>query len=52
MEKALYAAANYVEPEHLHDFTLMHEYPLTKNMLAVSHIWKNPQNQELYIASK
>ncbi len=52
MEKALYTTTSHIEPEHLHDFSLIREYPLTKELLALSHIRENPKNQEIFIASK
>ena len=39
--------------EHLHyDWTLLREYPLSQNLLALSHVWKSPDGQEYVIAAK
>jgi P-type Ca2+ transporter type 2C len=39
--------------EHLHDdWTLVHEYPLSKKMLALSHVWKSPDGKDYIIAAK
>gem|GEM_PF-1384742 len=51
MEKALIATGKHIDPEHIHDFTLIQEYPLTKELLALSHVWKQPDGQHS-IASK
>jgi len=41
------------EPEHLHDDWLMvHEYPLSSTMLAMSHVWRAPIKREYVIAAK
>ncbi|EKD24851.1 MAG: hypothetical protein ACD_80C00146G0006 [uncultured bacterium (gcode 4)] len=52
MEKALEKLGHKIDSEHIHDFTLIQEYPLTKDLLALSHVWKQPQNWHLTIASK
>lgn len=44
MEKALEKLGHKIDSEHIHDFTLIQEYPLTKDLLALSHVWKQPQN--------
>lgn len=39
--------------EHLHDdWTLIQEYPLTGNLLAMSRVWKSSGNNDYVIASK
>jgi len=39
--------------EHLHDnWTLVQEYPLSQNLLAMSHVWKSPDSKNYIIASK
>lgn len=55
MEKALrqlgiYSLAN---TEHLHDdWTLVHEYPLANDLLALSQVWKSPDGIDYVIANK
>jgi Ca2+-transporting ATPase len=55
MEKAIkqmgeeYLAAT----EHLHqDWMLLHEYPLSKSLLAMSQVWKSPDGRDYVIAAK
>jgi Ca2+-transporting ATPase len=39
--------------EHLHEtWELIQEYPLSKNLLALSHVWKSHKGDEYVIASK
>jgi len=38
--------------EKYNDFDLVKEYPLSKKMLALSHVWKSKHADELVIASK
>jgi Ca2+-transporting ATPase len=39
--------------EHLHyDWNLLREYPLSQNLLALSHVWKSPSGREYVIAAK
>jgi Ca2+-transporting ATPase len=39
--------------EHIHDdWTLVHEYPLSNSLLALSHVWKSPKGDEYVIAAK
>ena len=39
--------------EHLHyDWSLLREYPLSQNLLALSHVWKSPDGREYVIAAK
>jgi len=55
MEKALRQLGIYSlsNTEHLHDdWTLVHEYPLSQSLLALSHVWKSPDGADYVIASK
>jgi len=55
MEKALKELGNEAlsNTEHLHDnWTLLQEYPLSQNLLAMSHVWKSPDSKNYIIASK
>jgi Ca2+-transporting ATPase len=55
MEKALRQLGIYSlsNTEHLHDdWTLVHEYPLSQELLALSHVWKSPDGADYVIASK
>lgn len=39
--------------EHLHeDWQLVHEYPLSQELLAMSHVWKSPDGEDYIIAAK
>ncbi|MCX6832622.1 MAG: cation-translocating P-type ATPase, partial [candidate division Zixibacteria bacterium] len=39
--------------EHLHgDWQLVQEYPLSKNLLALSHVWQSPEGTDFVIAAK
>jgi Ca2+-transporting ATPase len=39
--------------EHLHnDWNLIKEYPLSKELLALSHVWQMPDKKDLTIAAK
>jgi Ca2+-transporting ATPase len=39
--------------EHLHnDWSLVQEYPLSKNLLAMSRVWKSPDSKSYVIAAK
>ena len=41
------------DTEHLHhDWTLLREYPLSRELLALSHVWKSPTGGEHVIAAK
>ncbi len=41
------------DTEHLHnDWTLEREYPLSAELLALSHVWRSPDGQEYVIAAK
>ena len=55
MEKSIKEAGdNYLtETEHLHkDWLLVHEYPLSKELLSLSRVWKSSENQHFTIAAK
>ena len=39
--------------EHIHDhWELVKEYPLSKQLLALSHVWTSPDKQQFVIAAK
>ena len=48
------SASGYLaRTEHLHDnWTLVHEYPLSPGLLALSHVWKSPDGRDYVIAAK
>ena len=55
MEAAIVAAGQRLlaDTEHLHaDWTLVDDYPLSSEMLAMSRVWQSPDRQERLIASK
>ena len=55
MEKAIKETGdNYLtETEHLHkDWDLVHEYPLSKELLSLSRVWKSSEREEYIIAAK
>ncbi|MBN1367722.1 MAG: cation-translocating P-type ATPase [Dehalococcoidales bacterium] len=55
MEKALKELGDRYQSltEHLHsDWGLMREYPLSKQLLALSRVWKSPTREEYIIAAK
>jgi Ca2+-transporting ATPase len=55
MEKALSEIGKQAlsETEHLHEnWTLVQEYPLSQNLLAMSRVWKSPDNMNYVIAAK
>ena len=55
MEKALKQLAEYTlsNTEHLHhNWTLVREYPLSREILALSHVWKSPDGKDYTIAAK
>jgi P-type Ca2+ transporter type 2C len=54
MEKALHelGTTHLAGTEHLHDWHLVQEYPLSPELLALSHVWQSPDGQEVMIASK
>jgi Ca2+-transporting ATPase len=55
MEKAITELGEFklANTEHLHtNWKLIHQYPLSKNLLAMSHVWNSPDGKEYLIASK
>lgn len=55
MEKALrqLGEKTLANTEHLHkNWTLVQEYPLSQNLLAMSHVWQSPDGQDYIIAAK
>ncbi len=55
MEKALkeFGERYFKRTEHLHgDWTLMREYPLSRKLMALSHVWKSPSGTDYVIAAK
>lgn len=55
MEKAIKTfAEKYLEhTEHIHnDWQLVHQYPLSKELLAISLVWHSQNNKEYVIAAK
>lgn len=55
MEKALHQLGkeNLTGTEHLHDkWELVDEYPLSKQLLAMSNVWRSPGGDEFIIAAK
>ena len=54
MEKAIIQfGKKYLAPERLHrDWTLAQQYPLSRQLLALSHVWKPPGGADYIIASK
>ncbi len=55
MEKALRETGDryLARTEHLHgDWTLVREYPLSRELLALSHVWKAREGADYVIASK
>jgi Ca2+-transporting ATPase len=55
MEKAItHLGDRYLaHTEHLHqDWSLVREYPLSKKLLALSHVWTSPDGSDFVIATK
>jgi len=55
MEKALqqFGKKFLARTEHLHaNWTLVQEYPLSPELLALSHVWKSPDGKDYMIAAK
>ena len=41
------------DTEHLHElWTLVHQYPLSKKLLAISQVWQSAKNKDYVIAAK
>jgi Ca2+-transporting ATPase len=55
MEKAFHQLGNQylAQTEHIHrDWELVHEYSLSPELLALTHVWKSPQAEEHIVAAK
>jgi Ca2+-transporting ATPase len=55
MEKAIkeLGGRTLVNTEHLHtDWNLMREYPLSENLLAMSHVWRSTSRHVFMVAAK
>ncbi len=55
MEKAILAQGDkyLTDTEHLHhSWTLVHEYPLSPELLALSHVWESPDGTDYVVAAK
>lgn len=55
MEKAIKSLGEDTlsDTEHLHDdWTIVREYPLSGELLAMSHVWKSPDGEDYIIAAK
>ncbi|MFH0817320.1 MAG: cation-translocating P-type ATPase [Candidatus Micrarchaeota archaeon] len=55
MEKAVRGLGDTApfKSEHIHnDWELIREYPLSPNLLAMSHVWKSPNGEDYVIAVK
>lgn len=55
MEKAIHQLGYglLADTEHIHrDWTLLHEYPLSPALLALSHVYRSPDGQGFLIAAK
>ncbi|MCL5125387.1 MAG: cation-translocating P-type ATPase [Deltaproteobacteria bacterium] len=55
MEKALKKLGErfLANSEHLHDrWKLVRQYPLSKELLSIAHVWKSGQSQEFVVAAK
>jgi len=55
MEKAIHqlGTLHLNNTEHLHtEWKLVQEYPLSKKLLALSHVWKSPDGADYMIAAK
>lgn len=55
MEKAIHRLGNHYlsMTEHVHeDWDLVHEYPLSQELMAISHVWRSPLGGKYVIAAK
>jgi P-type Ca2+ transporter type 2C len=55
MEKAMreLGGRTLANTEHIHkDWTLVKEYPLSEHLLAMSHVWRSPNEQDFVVAVK
>jgi P-type Ca2+ transporter type 2C len=55
MEKAIHEVgrSTLTDTEHLHEsWTLVQQYPLSRDLLALSHVWRSAAGGELVVATK
>jgi len=55
MEKAMHSLGQryLARTEHLHeDWQLVHEYPLTRETRAISHVWRSTRGEDYVVAAK
>ncbi|MEI8241315.1 MAG: HAD-IC family P-type ATPase, partial [Actinomycetota bacterium] len=55
MDKAFRVMGDHYlrDTEHLHDdWTLVREYPLSEQLLALSHVWQSPDSSRYVVAAK
>jgi P-type Ca2+ transporter type 2C len=55
MDRAIHRLSDWAveHAEHLHgDWELVRQYPLARDLLAISQVWRSPNGEELTIASK
>ncbi len=55
MEKAMkeLGGRTLINTEHIHkDWILVHEYPLSEKLLAMSRVWRSPDGKDYIIAAK
>ncbi len=55
MEKAIHevGARFLLNTEHLHqDWEMIRQYPLSRQLLALSHVWKSRKREDYFIAAK
>lgn len=55
MEKAMkeLGGRTLLNTEHIHkNWELVREYPLSENLLAMSHVWRSPEGKDYVIAAK
>ncbi len=55
MEKAIKQLGEWylAQTEHIHEnWSLVHEYPLSKELLSLSRVWKSPDGEDYIIAAK
>jgi P-type Ca2+ transporter type 2C len=52
MEKALTVLETKIDKEHLHNFPLVQEYPINRDIIALSHVRDDPKSDYHIVASK
>ena len=55
MDKAIHRLSEWAveRADHLHgDWSLVRQYPLDRDLLAISQVWRSPNGEDLVIASK